>query len=149
MTHEMQQPGQHYERVEITETRICLFFIDDDGSRWSSHLILHDERVTLIDPWRWPHTKELVTRVLDESGERPLRDVILLSDFRGALSAIPVLEASFGPFALHCPQNVAELLRGKPTDVQMKPAAGISEAVSLSPDGALRLVEATTAESRE
>jgi len=149
MTDEVHQSGQQYKRVEITDHRVGFVLVDDDGSRWSSHLILDDDRVTLIDPWRWPHAKELVTRVLDEAGERPLRDVILLSDLRGALSAIPVLEASFGPFALHCPGNVAELLRGEPSDVQMKPAAGISEAVSLSADGALRLMAATTAESRE
>ncbi len=149
MTDEIQQPQQRYKRIEITEHRICLVFTDDVGARWSSHLILDEERIILIDPWRWPHAKELATRVREECGGRRLGDVILLSDLRGALSAIPVLEASFGPFTLHCPRNVAELLRGGPPDIQIKPAAGISEAVSLAADGALRLVEATTAESRE
>lgn len=148
MTEEIQQPQQRYTRVEITEHRISLVFSDYDGSSWSSHLVLDDERVILIDPWRWPHTKELVRRVREECGERRVSDVILLSDLRGALSAVPVLETSFGPFTLHCPRGVAELLRGKPSEIQLAPAAGLSEAVSLSADGALRLMEATTAEGR-
>ena len=123
--------GRHQARAshevsELAPGRSAFTLTWEHGGRWSTFLLVENERALLLDPWPWPHTAELMEEVESVLGDSRVRDVVVQADVPGALSALPVVSDRWNEVCFHTTERSAAIVRGASADVSVAPVSGLA-----------------------